>query len=286
MSGRAFAWPDGKRIAVAVTAMLETWSDGQAPPYGVQASGHNIRGVDHSGIAWGSYGGKVGVWRINALLTRHGLHGTFCVNARCAQIFPEAVAALAAAGHEVAGHGFEQDELMTHLEPDVERATIRRCLDILEEATGKRPVGWIGPVTAFSEHTRRFLGAEKLLWHGDARDSDLPSVVESGAGPIVQIAGSDFTDNRTLRGNPNDLYEVYKETFDYLREKEAPALLVLSMHCHYGGRPLVASVFERIFSYLRRHDDAWFATFGEIARWVMDTQRDADTHARRLIKKA
>jgi len=284
MADRAFAWPDGKRIAVAVTAMLETWSEGKAPPYGVQASGHNIRGVDHSGIAWGSYGGKVGVWRINALLSRHGLRGTFCVNARCAEIFPDAVRALAEQGHEIAGHGYLQDELMTYLAPDDEQATIRRCIDILERATGQRPLGWIGPVTAFTEHTRRFLAAEKLLWHGDARDSDLPSVVETGAGPIVQIAGSDFTDNRTLRGNPLDIWEIYKETFDYLREREPPAFLALSMHCHYGGRPLVTAVFEKIFGYMRRHDDVWFASFGDIARWVMDTQAGADTHARRLLK--
>ena len=286
MSERAFAWPNGKRIAVAVTAMLETWSEGKAPPYGVQASGHNVRGIDHSGIAWGSYGGKVGVWRINSLLTRHGVRGTFCVNARCAEIFPDAVAALAEQGHEIAGHGYLQDQLLTYLGPDEEQATIRRCLDILERATGQRPLGWIGPVTAFTEHTRKFLAAEKLLWHGDARDSDLPSVVDTDAGPIVQIAGSDFTDNRTLRGNPMDLWVIYKETFDYLREKEPPAFLALSMHCHYGGRPLVTAVFEKIFGYMRRHDDVWFASFGEIARWVMDNQRDADTHPRRLLGKA
>src|SRR6266852_4667159 len=32
-----FHWPNGKRIAVAVTVMLETWSEGKAPPYSVQA---------------------------------------------------------------------------------------------------------------------------------------------------------------------------------------------------------------------------------------------------------
>ena len=38
---RDYKWPDSKRIAVAVTAMLETWSDGKGPPYGVQASPHD-----------------------------------------------------------------------------------------------------------------------------------------------------------------------------------------------------------------------------------------------------
>ena len=180
MSGRAFAWPDGKRIAVTVNAMLETWSEGKAPPYGVQASQHKP-GIDHSGIAWGSYGGKVGVWRLMALLNRHGIRGTFCVNARCAEIFPEAVTAIVQQGHDVAGHGYLQDQLLTANGADEEQAAIRRSLDMLEQATGQRPTGWISPVTAFTEHTRKFLAAEKLLWHGDARDTDLPSVVETEA---------------------------------------------------------------------------------------------------------
>ena len=47
---------------------------------------------------------------------------------------------------------------------------------------------------------------------------------------------------------------------------------------------MITAVYEKILGYMRRHDDVWFSSFGEIARWVMDTQRDADTHARRLIK--
>ena len=286
MTGRVFAWPDGKRIAVTVNAMLETWSEGRGPPYGVQASEPLKPGViDHSGIAWGSYGGKVGVWRIIALLNRHRIRGTFCVNARCAEIFPEAVAAIVTSGHDVAGHGYLQDQLQTSMTPDEEQAMIRRCLEILERATGQRPQGWISPVTAFTAHTRTFLAEDKLLWHGDARDTDLPSVVVTERGPIVQIPGSDFTDNRTLRSSPQDLWDVYTETFDYLREKEAPALLAISMHCHFGGRPLIAAVFEKIFARMKQHQDVWFASFGEIARWVMDSQSDADTHARRLIEQ-
>jgi peptidoglycan/xylan/chitin deacetylase (PgdA/CDA1 family) len=169
--------------------------------------------------------------------------------------------------------------------PDEEQACIRQCIDILERVTGRRPLGWISPVTAFTEHTRQFLAAEKLIWHGDARDADLPSVVETGAGPIVAIPSSDFTDNRVLRSSPQDLWDVYGETFDYLRAHEAPGLLALSMHCHFGGRPMITAVFEKILNYMRKHDDVWFATFGEVARWVLDAQRDADAHPRRLIKR-
>lgn len=33
-----FAWPKGQRIAVSVTVMLEQWSEGKPPPWGVQGT--------------------------------------------------------------------------------------------------------------------------------------------------------------------------------------------------------------------------------------------------------
>jgi peptidoglycan-N-acetylglucosamine deacetylase len=285
MSGRAFSWPDGKTIAVAVTVNLETWSEGKAPPFGVQASPLKPGTIDHGGIAWGSYGGKVGIWRIISLLNRHGLRGTFCVNARCAELYPDAVRAIVSHDHELAGHGEVQDQLLPYLSAAEEKAAIARSLETLERVTGYRPQGWLSPVTAFTEHTRTFLAADKLLWHGDARDADLPRVVDTPGGPIVHIPASDFTDHRVLRSSPQDLWDVYKETFDYLREHEPPGFLAMTMHCHFGGRPLIAAVFEKILSYMKQYPDIWFASYAEIARWVMESERDADTDARRLVTR-
>ena len=61
---KEFHWPHGKRICVSVSVMLETWSEGKAPPYGVQATAPKPGVVDLAGIAWGSYGGKIGVYRL------------------------------------------------------------------------------------------------------------------------------------------------------------------------------------------------------------------------------
>jgi len=48
---------------------LETWSDGKAPPYGVQASPPKPGVVDLAGIAWGSYGGTAAIRHLEALIT-------------------------------------------------------------------------------------------------------------------------------------------------------------------------------------------------------------------------
>jgi allantoinase len=277
-----YRWPKGARVAVAVTAMLETWSEGKGPPYGVQASPLKPGAVDTAGIAWGSYGGMVGVYRLIGLFGRHGVRATFGVSGKCCELYPEAVAEIVKSGHDVCGHGYYQDQPLSAMAPEEERATIRRSLDILEKTTGQRPSGWISPSMAFSAHTRGFLVEEKLLWHGDARDSDLPRLVDTEAGPIVHIPGSDFTDNRVLRSSSMDLWDVHTTTFDYLYKREAPAFMVLAMHCHNGGRPMITAVMDRVFRHIARHKNVWWASYAEIAQWVRKNELKPDP--RRLLR--
>ncbi len=278
MTGQRFIWPDNKRVAVAMTVALETWSEGKSPPYyhSAKSSGLKPGVVDSAGIAWASYGGKVGVYRAIRLLRDHGVRGTFIVNGRSAELFPDAVAEIVGGGHEIAAHGYYQDQLNSYMTRDEEKALIGRCLDDLERMTGTRPKGWISPTMAYSQHTRELLAEAGLLWDGDARDADLPSLVETPHGSIVHIPGSNFTDVRVLESSSLALWDIYRETFDFLYRQGQPALLVLAIHCHFGGRPTVAAMFDKILTHIGGHPDVWYATYAEIAHWVKDNQLKAD----------
>src|SRR4029079_9424773 len=164
----SFTWPNGKRIAVAVTVLLEPWSDGKAAPYSIQTTSLKPGFVDHSGIAWGQYGGNEGIWRIMRILDRFGVPGTFCPNAQSATLYEKAIRQAIKSGHEVAGHGNFQDELMVYQEPEAERALIRQSLDLLAEVTGERPKGWCSPVLVWSGHAFDLLVQEFLQWRGEA----------------------------------------------------------------------------------------------------------------------
>lgn len=69
-----------------------------------------------------------------------------------ALLHPEEVKDYAAAGHEVAAHGWIH-ERTTLLPPDAERDLSRRSLDALESLTGTRPVGMRTPSWDFSDNT-------------------------------------------------------------------------------------------------------------------------------------
>ena len=262
-------WPGNKKLAVMVTVMFEVWSDGKAPPYSPMTTSLKPGTPDLLAISWSRYGGKTGVWRFMRIFDDAEIKATVCLNAKAGELFPEAVTELHKRDHEIAGHSYTQDLILPYLSPQEEKEVIQRCARMIEKAVGLRPVGWFSPVAAPTAHTAEFLAEEGFVWHGDYNDTDLPYAFETKKGKLVAIAHSDFTDNRTLRSSPRDFYNVYKDTFDYLYRHEAPSLINLTVHAHFGGRPLMASMLHELLRYMRGFPDVWFARHDEVADWVL-----------------
>lgn len=270
------SWPNGARVAVALTVMYETWAEEKAPTYSVQATGLKQGTVDHAGRAWSTYGGRVGVWRILRTLDRWQMPATFFTNARCAEVYPESVKQIVSSGHELGGHAYTQDGLLAYMDVDEQRSCIGRSLDLLEEVGGARPTGWLSPVLAFTPDTVPLLAEAGLRWHADVTYLDLPHRVTTPSGVIAAVPNSDFTDNRVLKSDPGALVNVYCSTFDYLYEHEPMSLLALTLHCQFGGRPMVIAAFEQIMRHITAHDDVWLVSHRELADWALAA--DVDEH--------
>lgn len=267
------AWPNGARVAVMVTVLYESWSQGQVPAHSpmVLASPLEPGILDLQGISWAEYGGETGVWRLVEVLDRHEVKATFCTNAQVVERYPDSVRAVHAAGHEIAAHSYTQDTLLPYLSDEEEAAMIRRCTGIIADAVGERPSGWISPRATATPRTVEFLLREGYRWHGDYNDTDLPYVVRAAGGRLAALMHSDFTDIRVIRGSPRDFLYVHRDTLDFLRASGRPEIVNLSLHAHYGGRPLIAAMFDRILAYYRSFGDVWFARHDEIADWILDT---------------
>jgi peptidoglycan/xylan/chitin deacetylase (PgdA/CDA1 family) len=99
--------------------------------------------------------------RILELLREHGVRATFFVEGLNAELYPDALRSIDAAGHEVAYHGW-QHERWSELAPDEERASLERGVAALD-ALGLRPAGFRPPggkLTAASSGLLRELGFE------------------------------------------------------------------------------------------------------------------------------
>lgn len=283
MSQGTFAWPQGRRVAVVVSVLLETWTEGKSPSYFPRTTPLAAGTKDVAGINWSRFGGNEGIWRLNRILGDMGMPATLFSNGRSAEVWPEAVAAFARAGHDVAGHGYLQDETLFSKTADGERETIKKTLDILEKAAGRRPTGWVTPIYGWSENTMDYIVEAKLKWCSDSLDRSVPCVQKTKGGSIVLIPWSDFVDNRVLRTNPQIYFDVYRETFDYLHASEPGALLNLGVHSHFGGRPLMAAQFRKTLEYLRSQKDVWFAHHHEVAQWLIEQKAEGLSYRSRFF---
>jgi polysaccharide deacetylase family protein (PEP-CTERM system associated) len=84
------------------------------------------------------------VERLLSMLAERGAKGTFFVVGWLAEKEPAMVRRIAAAGHEIASHGYEH-ELVGRLGPDGFRASVRRSKGVLEDISGQPVLGFRAP---------------------------------------------------------------------------------------------------------------------------------------------
>ncbi len=283
MASTTAGWPNGRRTAVIVSVLFESWSDNRGPSYFARTTPLKPGEIDRGAIQWGQYGGKEGIWRIIRTLDRCNLRASFFCSGRSAELYPDVFKQLIKSGHIVEGHGYVQNEVFLEMKPEQQAAALKKTLDILEKACGSRPQGWATPIYGWDEHTFALCVKEGITYYADALDISLPRKETTSAGPIVALPWSDFVDNRVLRASPRDYYDVYVDTFDYLHDHEPGSLLNIAIHSHFGGRPLIMAQFLKLLRYFTSHDDVWFPTHREVVRWFLDQGLDGLDYKKRFF---
>jgi peptidoglycan/xylan/chitin deacetylase (PgdA/CDA1 family) len=286
MEANTSVWPGGRRTAVIISVLFETWSEKKSPSYFARTTPLKPGLIDRGGIQWGEYGGKEGIWRLIRTLDRCNMRASVFCSGRSAELYPDAFKQLTKSGHLVEGHGYVQDQAFLELPPDQQKATIRKVMDILTSAAGKAPEGWATPIYGWDEHTFALLVEAGIKWYADALDISLPRKENTAAGPIVALPWSDFVDNRVLRASPRDYFDVYTDTFDYLHNHEPGGLINIAIHAHFGGRPLIMAQFQKLLRYFSSFSDVWFPTHRELVKWFLDQKLDDLSYRRRFFPDA
>jgi polysaccharide deacetylase family protein (PEP-CTERM system associated) len=136
---------------------------------------------------------------ILSILAEFDVTATFFILGSVAEEEPSLVHAIAAAGHEIASHGYSH-RLVTQLSPDLFRDEVRRTGKILELQCGVRPVGFRAPQwslpTASTPWAPAILREEGYLYDsscnplrfvGDPDGARHPFRIETPSGPLLEI---------------------------------------------------------------------------------------------------
>jgi polysaccharide deacetylase family protein (PEP-CTERM system associated) len=150
--------------------------------------------------------------RLLQIFSEHSVTATFFVLGWVADRYPALVARIAAAGHEVASHGYAH-RLIYNQTPAEFREDVRRAKAVIEDAGGQRVRGYRAP--SYSITTRSLWALDVLLDEGHEYDSSIfpirhdrygiprsprhPYALSGGGGSLLEAPGS------TVRVGPLNL---------------------------------------------------------------------------------
>jgi peptidoglycan-N-acetylglucosamine deacetylase len=258
-------WPEGMRAAAALTFDF----DAEEAWIGEDRANAGRPGV----LSQGTYGAKVAVPLILALLERHGLTATFFVPGRVAERHPGRVREIVEAGHELAHHGYTHTS-PTELMPDEEETELTKGLDILR-SFGAEIVGYRSPSWDFSPSTEELLQQHGLVYSSNFMDDLKPyrrdgtQLVEVPVQWTLDDAAHFWFDGATWAkkiSTAQEVREIWEGEFRGI--VSLGGAFVLTLHPQVIGRPYRLEMLDGFIGWMREREDVWWATCRDLAACV------------------
>jgi peptidoglycan/xylan/chitin deacetylase (PgdA/CDA1 family) len=281
----------GKEILVAYSVHVDAVA-GWLGSYGGEDSPDDI--------SRGMFAGEVGTPRLLKLFERNDIRTTWFIPGHSIETFPEQMAAVAAAGHEVGVHGYSHENPIA-MSAEQEEDVLVRCIELIEELTGAPPRGYVAPWWEFSGVTNELLLKHGFLYdHSLMHDDHQPyyprvgdtwtkidyskparewmkPLVRGTESDLVEIPASWYLDDLPpmmfIKGSPNshgfvnprDIEQLWRDQFDWVYEEFDYAVFPVTIHPDVSGRPQVLSMLQRLIDHMKDHDGVRFVRFDEIA---------------------
>jgi peptidoglycan/xylan/chitin deacetylase (PgdA/CDA1 family) len=263
-------WPDDIRCPVMLTFDL----DGRT-----LALNRNPDAEQHPTVlSMSDFGPKRGVWRILDLLDEHEIPASFFIPGYIAERNERTVREIVRRGHEVGHHGY-MHEPPASLDLEQEIEVIDRSLAILQGITGEKPVGYRSPSWDLSVHTLDLIAERGFAYDSSMMDDDLPYVLETKSGPLVELPVHWFQDDAPYfwfhRGagsmnTPQDVLTAWEWEFDGVH-KHGGAFM-LTCHPQISGHLSRIVMLDKLIRHIKSHPGARFMRCAEVATIVAERE--------------
>ena len=263
--------PDGARLVVWPIVNVENWDiDGPMPRTVLPPPGGGSALPDLPNWAWQEYGMRVGFWRLKAALDRHAIKATFSLNGSVCLEYPRLAQAAHDAGWEFLAHSFLQKPMNLL---DDQRAAIRQTIETIEEFTGKKPRGWLGPGLTETFETADMLAEEGIEYVGDWVLDDQPCELKTTAGTLYTIPYTvelnDIPMMMIQHHRASELFDRAMDQFErlYAEGADSARFMAISVHPYITGVPHRIKYYEKIFETLTEKPGVLFWTGEQILDW-------------------
>ncbi|KAI6779353.1 uncharacterized protein J7T54_000451 [Emericellopsis cladophorae] len=250
-------------------------------------------------ISRGYFAGTVGTQRVLKLLNKYNIKGTWFIPGHSLETFPEEMAAVRDAGHEIGLHGYSHEN-PTDMTIEQQRVILDKTYKMLTEFAGKPPRGSVAPWWETSvegaqllldygieyDHSMSHTDCEPYYlrtgdtWtpidykqHPDAWMKPLVRGQETG---LVEIPANWYLDDLPpmmfIKKAPNshgfvnarDVEDIWRDHFDYFYREYDEFIFPITIHPDVSGRPHAILMHERLIEYMKGHEGVEFVTMAEI----------------------
>jgi peptidoglycan/xylan/chitin deacetylase (PgdA/CDA1 family) len=176
------------------------------------------------------------------------------------------------------GHSYEQGPI--HNEKD-QPEMIRRSLDTIEQFTGKRPVGWLGPGLTETYDTPEHLTAAGVKYIGDWVYDDEPTEISTANGPLVTLPYTVECNDIPMMivQHHEAAYWTQKciDCFERLYKEGAgrAKIMAIAIHPYISGQPFRIKYLEQVYDTLAKFKGVLHWNGEEILDWYLKARKDA-----------
>ena len=269
-----YSWPNGQRLAVYIGLNLEHFAFGEGLGAELAPGGP---APDVLNYAWRDYGNRVGAWRLRDLFDALDLPVSLLANSALYAYAPELMAAFRARGDEVVGHGRSNSERQSTLTVEAETRLIAEATQILTQAEGKPPQGWLSPWIAESAQTPDLLVEAgygyTLNWCMD----DQPIWMHTREGRLLAIPyPQEINDIPAIVARKDEaaqFADMIVDNFDEMlaQSQSQPLVMGIALHPYLVGQPYRLRHLRRALCHIAAQRDAiWLTQAGAIHAYCRD----------------
>ena len=277
-------WPNQARIALQFVLNYEEGGE-NAVLHGdagseqflselFNAASYPARHMSMEGIY--EYGSRAGVWRLLREFEKRNLPLTVFGVSMALQRHPELSAAFKELGHEIACHGWRWIHYQG-LDEATEREHMRIGMDIIQQLTGERALGWYTGRDSPNTH-RLVADYGGFEYDADYYGDDLPfwmKVRKTNGEVVPQLIVPYTLDTNDMRfalpqgfSQGDDFFTYLRDSFDmlYAEGETSPKMLSIGMHCRLLGRPGRFLALQKFLDHVQLHERVWICRRVDIAR--------------------
>jgi allantoinase len=220
--------------------------------------------------SWHEYGMRVGCWRFFEMFKKLNIRPTLSINARVCLDYPRVAGQARDDGWEFMGHAFEQ--MPIHKIED-QAGMIAKSMDVIQNFTGERPIGWLGPGLTQTFETPDLLTAAGVKYIGDWVYDDEPTVIKTANGPLVTLPYTVELNDIPMMAVAHHESEYFRtrccDYFDRLYQEGAtrPRIMAIAIHPYISGQPHRIKYLEQVYEHINSHPGVVHMNGKEIYHW-------------------